>query len=168
MSQVITREEAQERKGRRGSAFTARYPDQAQAIQEYWTPERRQAKREEAKRLIAEGKFGGRQPGAGRPRIKTVSEVIAEEAQKDGKKIYRELQQMVLNNKSHGIKLGAIDRILKAEQDVLKNMRDDERDIASLGGKDLQNALFEELVALGADIDLSDEDIEEITDVETA
>ena len=166
MAEAITRDEAEARKGRRGSAFARTHPEQAQAIQEYWTPERRKEKSEQAKRLVAEGKFGGKQPGAGRPRIKTVSEVISEEAQKDGNKIYRELKQMMFDNRSPGIKLAAIDRVLKAEQDVLKNMRDDEREIAKLGGRQLQEALLEELLNAGADIELDESDIEEILDDE--
>jgi hypothetical protein len=126
---------------------------------------RREEKRAWAKKAHEDGRFGGRQPGSGRPRNKTVAEYVAEEAAKKGDVVWRELLSM-LQHKSPSVKLGAIDRINKMESDVQKNMRDDEKEIAKLGGKELQDMLLRELTGLGADIDLSDSDVEEITDVE--
>jgi hypothetical protein len=131
------------------------------ASAEYWTPERRQAQRERVKRMHEEGRFGGKQLGAGRPRKKTVAEYVAEEFAKKGELVYRELLSM-LQHKSPQVKLGAIDRINKMEADVQKNMRDDEKEIAKLGSKELYDALMNELSAYGATIDIPDEDIEDL------
>lgn len=138
------------------------------ASKEHWSPERRRAQSEWAKKAHEEGRFGGKQPGAGRPKNKTVAEVIAEKAQNDGDMIYRELKAMVLN-KSASVKLGAIDRILAAEQTVQKNMRDDEKEILKLSGKQLDSAINDALELLGAnlpDVDLSPDDYEELPDRE--
>jgi len=135
------------------------------ASQEYWTPLRRKEKSEWAKRENEKGNFGGKQPGAGRPRKKTVAEYVAEEAAKHGDVVWRELFSM-LKHKSPGVKLGAIDRINKMEADVQKNMRDDEKMVASLGGKDLKDALLEELAGFGADITLDDSDVQDADVVE--
>lgn len=155
MASEITREESEERgfKPRR-SGF---------ASPEFWTEERRQKQREWAKKAHEDGRFGGRQPGAGRPKIKTVAQVISEEAQKDGTAIYRELKLMALQHKSPAIKLGAIDRILNAEQTVQKNMRDDEKELLKLTGKSLDEKLIEVMEEhnLQGDIDIPEADVVE-------
>lgn len=122
---------------------------------------RREEKSQQAKRMYAEGRFGGRQVGAGRPRKnKSVAEVVTENA--DAATISRELNSMV-KNKSPAIQLGAIDRINKFEQDLEKNMRDDEKELRKLSGSSLDVALKEVLAehGVGYDYDLPDSEIEE-------
>lgn len=152
MSDSLPDQSEQKPQSRRLSGF---------ASAEYWTPERRAAQKERVARMRQEGRFGGKQPGAGRPRKKTVAEYVAEEAAKKGDVVWRELFQM-LQHKSPQIKLGAIDRINKMEQDVQKNMRDDEKEIAKLGSKELYDALLSELSSYGKAIDIPDEDVEEL------
>lgn len=128
----------------------------------YWTPEKREAQRQMARKLHEEGRLGGRQPGAGRPRTKTVAEVVSETAQQKSDVIARKLMEMV-NHKSPSISLGAIDRIHTFEQAVQKNMRDDEKEILKLSGKSLDQALADVLSEHGVEYDyeLSDSEIEE-------
>jgi hypothetical protein len=122
------------------------------ASDQYWTPERREAQRQWAKKAREEGRFGGRQPGAGRPRTKTVSEVVSERAQENGERIARRLLNMV-DHKNPTVSLGAIDRIHTMEQAVQKNMREDERELMKLSGKSLDQVFAQTLSELGVDYD---------------
>src|ERR1700722_10487474 len=124
----------------------------------------RENKSLEAKRMVEEGRIGGRQPGAGRPRKnKSVAEVVTEKAQEKADTIARELIDMATRHKSPSVKLGAIDRINKFEQDLEKNMRDDEKELRKLSGSSLDAALREVLEehGVGYDYELPPEDVEE-------
>lgn len=125
---------------------------------------RREEKSLEAKRMVAEGRIGGARPGAGRPRKnKSVAEVVTEKAQEKANTIARELISMATTHNSPSVKLGAIDRINKFEQDLEKNMRDDEKELRKLSGKSLDQALAEVLAehGVGYDYELPTEDIED-------
>lgn len=151
----ITREESEERgHSRRLSGF---------ASPEFWTPERKEEQSLKARKMHEEGRFGGRQPGAGRPKIKTVAQVISEEAQKDGSAIYKKLREMALQHKNPTFQLGAIDRILAAEQNVQKNMRDDEKEFNKLSGKSLDQKLIEVMEEhnMEADIEIAEAEVVE-------
>jgi hypothetical protein len=160
MSEEISRQEAEERGHSR--------PRSGFADPSYWSPEKREAQSQLAKKMYEEGRFGGKQPGAGRPKIKTVTQVIAEEAQKDGIAIYKELKRMMLQSRSDSVKLGAMDRVFAREDQHQKLMRDDEKEVLKLSGKSLDAAVSEALAEfnLVPDIELSDEDIMEISDGE--
>lgn len=124
---------------------------------------RREAKSLWAKKAAEDGLIGGARPGAGRPRKnKSVAEVVTEEASKKADTIARELIQMATQNNSPAIKLGAIDRINKFEQDLEKNMRDDEKELRKLSGQSLDDKLDELLGRF--DYTVSPGDVEEITD----
>lgn len=133
------------------------------ASPDYWTPERREEKRQWAKQMVAEGRIGGRQPGAGRPRKQSVAEVVAEKSAEKGDKIASKLLDLALNHKAPSVNLGAIDRLNKYEQDYEKNMRDDEKELRKLSGKSLDEALKDVLAehGIGYDYELSPEDIED-------
>lgn len=166
--QEISRQEADERGHERPRSGFARsgYWDEADPKEPALT--RREAKAAWARRAFEEGRFGGKQPGAGRPKIKTVTQVIAEEAQKDGLAIYKELKRMMLQSRSDSVKLGAMDRVFAREDQHQKLMRDDEKEVMKLSGKPLDQALAEVLAEhnITHDIELSDEDIEEVDDKE--
>ena len=142
-------------KTRRMSGFAA--PD-------YWTPERREEQKQRRKKLFDEGRLGGRQPGAGRPRKTTVAEVVSDKASEKAPQIANMLLNMALNNKSDAMKLGAVDRLKGYEDSHQKNMRDDEKEIAKLSGKSLDQALQDTLAEYGVqyDIELSPGDIEDV------
>jgi hypothetical protein len=164
VSTEISRQEADERGHQRPRSGFARegYWDETSPDNPGMT--RREAKAAWARKAYEEGRFGGKQPGAGRPKIKTVTQVIAEEAQKDGIAIYKELRRMMLQSRSDSVKLGAMDRLFSREDMHQKLMRDDEKEVLKLSGKSLDVAVAEALAEfnLNADIELSDEDIEEI------
>ena len=129
----------------------------------YWTQERREAQRQLAKKLYQEGRLGGKQPGAGRPRKQSVSEVVSEAASKNADLIARELISMV-KHPAPSIKLGAIDRIEKLDQNYQKNMRDDEKEILKLSGKSLDDEVSRVLAEHGIsyDYELNPDDVEEV------
>lgn len=135
----ITREEADERYEPHRSGFAA--PD-------YWTPERREAQREKAKRMIAEGRFGGKPGQGGRPRIKTATEVVAEKAAEKGEQLAKQLINIALNNPDPRRQIEAMDRLLGAEQTVEKNKREDERELSKMEGDELNKLLIERIAEL--------------------
>lgn len=55
----------------------------------------RQRRSEMAKALHADGKFGGPQPGSGRPRKKRASEIVAERVSEEGQAIFDRLMEIV-------------------------------------------------------------------------
>jgi hypothetical protein len=59
------------------------------------TDEEREKRRQRALALHEQGKFGGAQPGSGRPRKKRVAEVIAEKVADEAQTIYDRLMQVV-------------------------------------------------------------------------
>lgn len=122
----------------------------------------REKKSLEARKLVEEGRLGGKQPGAGRPRKdKVLAEVVTEEASKKAPEIARQLIQMATQHSSPSVKLGAIDRINKFEQDLEKNMRDDEKELRKLSGKPLDERLAELLSNVGYDYDLPSSEVSE-------
>jgi|ERR1019366_1522138 hypothetical protein len=125
---------------------------------------RREEKSIWAKQMNKDGRLGGRQPGAGRPRKVSVAQVVTEKASEKADQIARELISMATQHKSPSVKLGAIDRINKFEQDLEKNMRDDEKELRKLSGKSLDAALAEVLAehGVGYDYDLPPEDVEDV------
>lgn len=119
-----------------------------------------------AKKAAQEGLIGGARPGAGRPRKnKALAEVVTELASetRNADQIAKELINMAKNHPSAQVKLGAIDRINKFEQDLEKNMRDDEKEARKLHGKELDMAIAEALAPHGVkyDYEASSEDIED-------
>jgi hypothetical protein len=125
----------------------------------------REAKSIWARDAAERGLIGGARPGAGRPRKnKLLAEVVTEKASDKADQIAKELIQMATQHKSPAIKLGAIDRINKFEQDLEKNMRDDEKELRKLSGPSLDEKLAELLQEhnVGYDYDLPSKDVEEI------
>ena len=120
-----------------------------------------------AKKAAQEGLIGGARPGAGRPRKnKALAEVVTEMASepRNADQIAKELINMAKSHPSHQIKLGAIDRINKFEQDLERNMRDDEKEARKLHGKELDMAIAEALAPHGIQFDYDadpNKDIEE-------
>jgi hypothetical protein len=126
----------------------------------------REAKSLWAKDAVGRGLIGGARPGAGRPRKnKSVAEVVTEKSSEKAERIAAKLVDLALNNKSPSINLGAIDRINKFEQDLEKNMRDDEKELHKLSGKSLDQALADVLAehGIGYDIDLPPDQVEDVS-----
>lgn len=161
--QLFPAKSPEERPVRRRSGFGD--PDWWNTIDSETGLTQREKKSIEAKRMVQEGRIGGARPGAGRPRKnKSVAEVVTEKAQEKADTIARELMSMV-THKSPSVKLGAIDRINKFEQDIEKNMRDDEKELRKLSGPSLDAALkevLEEHTGVSYDVELSPEDVEDV------
>lgn len=154
----ITREEAEERghvSGRGGFAS----PD-------YWTPEKRAEQREKAKRMIAEGRFGGKPGQGGRPRIKSATEVIAEKAAEKGDQLAKRLMDIALNNPDPRRAIEAMDRLMNAEQTVEKNKREDEKELQKMEGDELNELLMERIAELTGQHYDAEATSEEISDEE--
>lgn len=78
------------------------------------TQEERDRRSLQARELHAAGKFGGPQPGSGRPRKKRVSEVIAEKVTDEAQTIYDKLME-VLRDGTHTNSIAAIKALLEIE-----------------------------------------------------
>lgn len=120
-----------------------------------------------AKKQVEEGIIGGARPGAGRPRKnKSLAEVVTETAseKKNAERIAKNLIDMATKHPAPSVQLGAIDRLNKFEQDLEKNMRDDEKEARKLTGKPLDQALAQVLAEHGVtyDYEVSPEDIEDV------
>jgi hypothetical protein len=77
--------------------------------------EERKRRSDQAKRLVAQGKFGGKQPGSGRPRKKRASELVAERVSQHATEIWNELWDL-RNDKSSAIRLKALVEMLDIEE----------------------------------------------------
>lgn len=78
--------------------------------------EERQRRSERAKQLVKQGKIGGVQKGAGRPKKERASEVVAEKIREDGERIYRALRK-ALNSKSDSVALKAALAMIQIERE---------------------------------------------------
>jgi hypothetical protein len=96
------------------------------------TPEERERRRQLAKSLVAQGKLGGRQPGAGRPRKKRAAEVVAEEAQKEASKIVKAFQAALDPSQPAQIRLQAAKDWLAVEHKESVLQLQEDRDLQKL------------------------------------
>lgn len=132
--------------------------------------EERQRRRELAQRLHAEGRFGGPQPGSGRPRKPRASQIIAEEVAKKAEELKQGLFTLAEEGRGE-LKLKAIVKLLEIE--------DKERQIADAERADFENMKRDELMeqvmallerargkGLVPDLTLADEDVEEVEQYE--
>lgn len=78
--------------------------------------EERQRRSERARQLVKQGKIGGVQKGAGRPKKERASEVVAEKIREDGERIYRALRK-ALNSKSDSVALKAALAMIQIERE---------------------------------------------------
>jgi broad specificity phosphatase PhoE len=77
--------------------------------------EERQRRSELAKRLHAQGQFGGRQPGSGRPRKKRAAEVVAEGAAERGEQILQVFDDAMSSKQPASVRVKAATELLKIE-----------------------------------------------------
>lgn len=78
--------------------------------------EERKRRSERARQLVKQGKIGGVQKGAGRPKKERASEVVAEKIREDGERIYRALRK-ALNSKSDSVALKAALAMIQIERE---------------------------------------------------
>lgn len=82
---------------------------------------------ERAKSLHAQGKFGGPQPGAGRPRKKRASEFIAENVSDEAQTFYDRLMTIVRNGNDGNSMAAMRDLLGIEEKEQIRKDRDKER-----------------------------------------
>lgn len=69
-----------------------------------------------ARELHAKGKFGGRQPGSGRPKKKRASEIVAEQARVEAENIIEVFRDSIRSDNPASVRLNAAREWLKIEQ----------------------------------------------------
>lgn len=110
------------------------------------TDEERQRRSDLAKEMAAEGKFGGKQPGAGRPRKRRVTEVLNDKIEGDANLIYERLKES-LDSDSESNKLKAIQIMLETAKTEMDYQQKQKRDLTDLSEEDLI-----ELIAAGVGV----------------
>lgn len=78
--------------------------------------EERKRRSEMARELHAKGKFGGRQPGSGRPKKKRASEIVAEQARAEAENIIEVFRDSIRSDNPASVRLNAAREWLKIEQ----------------------------------------------------
>lgn len=89
--------------------------------------EERERRRQRALALHEEGKFGGPQPGSGRPRKKRVSEVIADQVDEEAQIFFDRLMQIVREGTDSNAITAARELISISEKEAIRKDREDER-----------------------------------------
>lgn len=79
--------------------------------------EERRRRSELAKRLHSQGKFGGAQPGSGRPRKKRASEIVADEAARMADKMIQAFDDALDKKNPASVRVQAAKELLKIERD---------------------------------------------------
>lgn len=100
------------------------------------TDEERQRRSELAKQMHEQGKFGGKQPGAGRPRKRRVTEVLNEKIEGDANLIYERLKES-LDSESEVNKLKAIQIMLDTAKSEMDYQQKEKRNLEDMSEEDL-------------------------------
>lgn len=127
-----------------------------------WTDEDRRKASENAKALVAAGKFGGRHHG--RRRKLPAYAVIAAQAQKRGRDLARILLEIATEGETPKLRMDAIKLLTDLEFKAQANRREEEEHLLSLPRDELQRKALETLARITGedyDIDLGDDDIED-------
>lgn len=112
-----------------------------------WSLERREKQREVAKRLVEEGKFGGKGRGQGRPRTIRASEVVAEKVAKEGEAIFERLMEITRGGKNSD-SIAAARTLLDTEEKERKLQLEEEQNIEDMRGNDLAELIYQQLMEL--------------------
>jgi hypothetical protein len=112
-----------------------------------WSLERREKQREIAKRLVEEGKFGGRGRGQGRPRNVRASEIVAERASKEGEAIFERLMEITRGGKNSD-SIAAARTLLDTEEKERKLQLEEEQNIEDMRGNDIAALIWNQLMEL--------------------
>lgn len=125
------------------------------------TDEEREQARQNAKDMIAAGKFGAAN-GFHRRKTKRFQEIAAEHAREKADVIVDRLDAM-LNSQDKRIQLEAIREYRAMEDWSVKNSREDEKELRKLTNDQLDERLLEMMgEAMGVDFTLSDDDIQDV------
>ncbi len=113
-----------------------------------WSLERREKQREVAKRLVEEGKFGGKGRGQGRPRKIRASERVAERVSSEGDAIFERLMEITRGGKNSD-SISAARTLLDTEEKERKLQLEEEQNIEDMHRNDLLELVFTQLQELG-------------------
>ena len=111
--------------------------------------EERERRSRAAKELVTQGKLGGRQPGAGRPRVKRASEIVAEHASKKAKDIVEALDDALAENQPASIRMQAAKTYIEIENQSVKLNMEEERHIEDMQTSDLISYVESMITQLG-------------------
>lgn len=112
-----------------------------------WTPERREKQREVAKDLVAQGVFGGKGRGQGRPRKKRASEIVAEKVADEGQDIFDRLMEITRHGKDSS-SIAAASKLLEVEERERKAHLEEEQQIEDMRMNDLKELVWNQLLEL--------------------
>ena len=101
-----------------------------------WSLERREKQREIAKRLVEEGKFGGKGRGQGRPRKIRASERVAERVSSEGDAIFERLMEITRGGKNSD-SISAARTLLDTEEKERKLQLEEEQSVEDMHRNDL-------------------------------
>jgi len=124
-----------------------------------WTPERREQQREVAKRLVEEGKFGGKGRGQGRPRKPRASEKVAELTANEGQDIFDRLMEITRHGKN-GESIAAARTLLETEEKERKLQIEEETLIEDMTTNDLLEVVWTQLLKLEGNVELTIDEAE--------
>jgi thioredoxin-like negative regulator of GroEL len=112
------------------------------------SPEERLRRSEQAKKQVAEGKIGGKQKGAGRPKTKRAQEHVAEKIRDDAEAIYKALKA-ALQAESDQTKLKAALAMLDIEtKESDHKMKEEQRAYDNMDRENLTRLIKEKLAQL--------------------
>lgn len=94
--------------------------------------EERERRRKMARELHSQGKFGGRQPGSGRPKKKRASEIVAEQARVEAENIIEVFRDSIRSDNPASVRLNAAREWLKIEQSEADLQLREERQLDGL------------------------------------
>lgn len=112
-----------------------------------WDLERREKQRQIAKELVAQGRFGGKGRGQGRPRIPRASETVAELTSKEGQAIFDRLMEITRGGKNSD-SIAAARTLLDTEEKERKLQIEEEQNIEDMHRNDLLELVFTQLKEL--------------------
>lgn len=119
-------------------------------------------RREQAKKnqqlvdpVTGKRKFGGPQPGAGRPKKRRVTEVLNEKIEGDAQLIYDELKGVLTGSDSEGNKLKAIQIMLDTANQEIKYQQQEKKNLEELSDEDLIRLIEDGVSTLSENGELS-------------
>lgn len=108
--------------------------------------EERKRRSQMARELHAQGKFGGRQPGSGRPKKKRASEIVAEQARVEAENIIEVFRDSIRSDNPASVRLNAAREWLKIEQAEADLQLREERQLEGLSTTQLVEMIMGRLV----------------------
>jgi hypothetical protein len=94
--------------------------------------EERERRSRMARELHSKGKFGGKQPGSGRPKKKRASEIVAEQARAEAENIIEVFRESIRPDNPASVRLNAAREWLKIEQSEADLQLREERQLDGL------------------------------------